>query len=79
MSLEDIFLTAACVFLGTAKFKARLSQSYVLRLSGEGRADSCRKSVAVSPRKGYETLRKKVCNIFVESNHDFVRGKKRHT
>lgn len=75
-SLEDIFLTAACVFLGTAKFKARLSQSYVLRLSGEGRADSCRKSVAVSPREGYETLRKKVCNIFVESNHDSVRGKK---
>ena len=25
--------------------------------------------------KGYETLRK-VCNIFVESNHDFAKGKK---
>ncbi|XP_037655865.1 6-pyruvoyl tetrahydrobiopterin synthase-like [Choloepus didactylus] len=50
-------------------------------LSGErrtvGRAltgTCCLKCAAVSPRNGHETLGKKACNIFVESNLDFLKG-----
>ena len=72
-SLEDIFSHHCLCFLRPSCIQSQSLPILGTQAFWWWRAGSCRKCAAVG--KGYETLRK-VCNIFVESNHDFAKGKK---
>lgn len=72
-SLEDIFSHRCLCFLRPSCIQSQSLPVLGTQAFWWWRAGSCRKCAAVG--KGYETLRK-VCNIFVESKHDFSRGKR---